>query len=251
MLAYREEPSFFAVARALRLHHQTVQRCVERAVAEKARWLRWMKARNLRPIWQVVRRGQRTLFDAVESCVSCPLPLRWCPESDPMHAVYSTKLGKVYQADCLELLGRLRDASVHTVFADPPFNLKKHYGRNGVDDLPAAKYLEWSKKWMAESVRVLAPGGALFLYNLPKWLMDYGCYLNSLPEMTFKHSIRSLMRRTAFPSQIGFLPAITGYCTTSRATDRVCSIGIWYEHPYRNVGIAAATLRTTAGTRNI
>ena len=34
LLAYREDPSFFAVARALRLHHQTVQRCVERAVAE-------------------------------------------------------------------------------------------------------------------------------------------------------------------------------------------------------------------------
>ena len=34
LLAYREEPSFFAVARALGLHHQTVQRCVERAVAE-------------------------------------------------------------------------------------------------------------------------------------------------------------------------------------------------------------------------
>ena len=34
MLAYREDPSFFAVGRALGLHHQTVQHCVERAVAE-------------------------------------------------------------------------------------------------------------------------------------------------------------------------------------------------------------------------
>ena len=34
LLAYREDPSFFAVGRALRLHHQTVQRCVERAVVE-------------------------------------------------------------------------------------------------------------------------------------------------------------------------------------------------------------------------
>src|ERR1700724_3672498 len=34
LLAYREAPSFFAVGRALGLHHQTVQRCVERAVAE-------------------------------------------------------------------------------------------------------------------------------------------------------------------------------------------------------------------------
>src|SRR4029077_18301617 len=34
LLAYREEPSFFAVARAFGLHHQTVQRCGERAVVE-------------------------------------------------------------------------------------------------------------------------------------------------------------------------------------------------------------------------
>ena len=33
LLAYREDQSFFAVGRALDLHHQTVQRCVERAVA--------------------------------------------------------------------------------------------------------------------------------------------------------------------------------------------------------------------------
>jgi transposase len=33
LLAYREDPSFFAVGRALGLHHQTVQRCVERALA--------------------------------------------------------------------------------------------------------------------------------------------------------------------------------------------------------------------------
>src|SRR6202030_20112 len=33
LLAYREDPSFFAVGRQLGVHHQTVQRCVERAVA--------------------------------------------------------------------------------------------------------------------------------------------------------------------------------------------------------------------------
>jgi transposase len=32
LLAYREDPSFFAVGRALGVHHQTVQRCVERAL---------------------------------------------------------------------------------------------------------------------------------------------------------------------------------------------------------------------------
>ena len=44
LLAYREDPSFFAVSRALGLHHQTVQRCVERAVVEG-----WMAALDDRP----------------------------------------------------------------------------------------------------------------------------------------------------------------------------------------------------------
>ena len=33
LLAYRENPSFFAAARRVGGHHQTVQRCVERALA--------------------------------------------------------------------------------------------------------------------------------------------------------------------------------------------------------------------------
>src|ERR1700732_1897601 len=33
LLAYRENPSFFAVGQRLGMHHQTVQRCIERALA--------------------------------------------------------------------------------------------------------------------------------------------------------------------------------------------------------------------------
>src|SRR6516165_4504516 len=33
LLAYREDASFFAVAQGMGVHHQTVQRCVERALA--------------------------------------------------------------------------------------------------------------------------------------------------------------------------------------------------------------------------
>ena len=44
LLAYRNDPSFFAVGRALGLHHQTVQRCLERAVAHGV--LRWMTVRG-------------------------------------------------------------------------------------------------------------------------------------------------------------------------------------------------------------
>jgi hypothetical protein len=37
LLAYRETPSFYLVGRSLGVHHQTVERCVERALA-LARW---------------------------------------------------------------------------------------------------------------------------------------------------------------------------------------------------------------------
>ena len=33
LLAYRENPSFFAVGQAMGMHHQTIQRCIERALA--------------------------------------------------------------------------------------------------------------------------------------------------------------------------------------------------------------------------
>ena len=36
LLAYRKDPSFYAVGQALGLHAQTVQRCIERASAEGA-----------------------------------------------------------------------------------------------------------------------------------------------------------------------------------------------------------------------
>ena len=106
-----------------------------------------------------------------------------------MRHICSTTLGDLYQGDCLELLCTLPSESVHAFFADPPFNLRKNYGRSGSDDRPASAYLEWSRQWLREAVRVLMPGGALFVYNLPKWLMPFGCYLNSLGSMTFKHWI--------------------------------------------------------------
>lgn len=113
---------------------------------------------------------------------------------EPVHA---TTWGQLYQGDCLELLRSLPDASVDMVFADPPFNLGKQYGKGISDQLRADEYLRWSKSWLAESVRVLAAGGSLFVFNLPKWLIDYGAFLND-SGMAFRHWIAMRMPK-AFP----------------------------------------------------
>ena len=107
------------------------------------------------------------------------------PLPDP---VLSTSLGTLYQADCLAVLPSLEEGTVNTFFADPPFNLKKRYGKSVSDDLPEDRYLEWCRQWVAEGVRVLADGGAFFLYHLPRWSVPLGAYLGEL-GMTFRHWI--------------------------------------------------------------
>jgi site-specific DNA-methyltransferase (adenine-specific) len=106
-----------------------------------------------------------------------------------MRLAFTTQLGRLWEADCLEFLSSIEAGSIATFFADPPFNLRKQYGRNGSDNIPDQQYLQWSYAWLREAARILAPGGALFVYNLPKWLISYGSFLNSLPDLTFKHWI--------------------------------------------------------------
>jgi site-specific DNA-methyltransferase (adenine-specific) len=104
-------------------------------------------------------------------------------------AVFCTSFGSWYQADCCELLRSLDDGSVHTIFADPPFNLGKKYGRKGSDERADSEYRAWCETWLMDAVRVLAPGGSLFLYHLPRWLLPLGAFLCGRPEMTFRHWI--------------------------------------------------------------
>ena len=94
------------------------------------------------------------------------------------------------------------------VFADPPFNLGKHYGKGISDAMRDDDYLQWSRGWLAEAVRVLAPGGSLFVFNLPRWLIDYGAFLNEA-GMQFRHWIAMRMPK-AYPRGKRLSPAHYG-----------------------------------------
>jgi len=84
--------------------------------------------------------------------------------------VFGTALGAVFHTDCLNLFANLNDESIDTVFADPPFNLGKDYGRGkDKDELNGQDYLKWCYGWIDEAIRVVKPGGAIFIYNLPQW----------------------------------------------------------------------------------
>ncbi|KXZ28306.1 site-specific DNA-methyltransferase [Leptospira kirschneri serovar Pomona] len=105
-----------------------------------------------------------------------------------MKPYFESNQGVLFDKDCLTILPEIVEESVDTVFADPPFNIGKTYRRNTNDKRPEHEYIEWSKAWIRECVRVLKPGGALFIYNLPKWNVLLGAYLNEL-GMEFRHWI--------------------------------------------------------------
>ena len=119
---------------------------------------------------------------------------------------FTTDLGAVYHTDCLRLLGAIQSGSIDTVFADPPFNLGKDYG-NGKekDSLNSGEYLSWCYRWLGECLRVLRPGGSIFVYNLPQWSFHLAGYLEA-SGMTFRHWIAVSMKGT-FPRGRKLYPA--------------------------------------------
>jgi site-specific DNA-methyltransferase (adenine-specific) len=104
-------------------------------------------------------------------------------------------LDQLHRGPCLEVLRQIPTGSIDLAFADPPFNLTKRY--NGYSDNKTEReYVGWCKRWLVEYERVLKPGGAMFIVNLPRWAVWIAEYLsrsrdlymqrwivwNSLPE---------------------------------------------------------------------
>src|ERR1035441_5648546 len=104
-----------------------------------------------------------------------------------MQPIFETALGKLYEGDCVAVMPALEPESVDLLFADPPFNLGKTYSSKMNDALEEQVYIDWSRRWLTEAIKLLKPGGSLFLYNLPKWNLRLGDFLTS--KLTFRHWI--------------------------------------------------------------
>jgi site-specific DNA-methyltransferase (adenine-specific) len=102
--------------------------------------------------------------------------------------------GKLYHGDACAFLSSLQAESAGIVFLDPPFNLGKRYveANPRFDRRPEPVYEQWMEEILNESVRVLAPGGALYLYHLPIWAMRLGHTL--LRSLEFRHWIAVSMK---------------------------------------------------------
>lgn len=118
-----------------------------------------------------------------------------------------SKLNKIIQGDCIDVMKTIPSESVDVVFADPPFNLKKKYTKYD-DEKQIEDYIKWCHEWLNQMVRVLKPTGSLFVHNIPKWLTYYSAHLNKIAS--FRHWISwdsggIPLGKTLLPNHYGFL----------------------------------------------
>lgn len=77
--------------------------------------------------------------------------------------------GKIFNCDCIEFLQSIKNESVDTVFADPPYNI----GKADWDDIGSQdEYIRWSLAWIKEASRILKETGTLYICGYTEILAD-------------------------------------------------------------------------------
>jgi site-specific DNA-methyltransferase (adenine-specific) len=91
-------------------------------------------------------------------------------------------------------------------FADPPYNIEKKYDRWN-DSLEIKEYFEWCDAWLSELARVVRPGRAVTVINIPVWCVRHFRFL--CRSMRFHSWIAweglSLPVRMIMPAHYGLL----------------------------------------------
>jgi site-specific DNA-methyltransferase (adenine-specific) len=82
----------------------------------------------------------------------------------------------LYEGDALTLLPQVPDGVIDIILTDPPFAIdfkaqRLNYNRTGSNvlegyqEIPAAEYREFTRRWIAEAERVLAPTGSMYIFS--------------------------------------------------------------------------------------
>ncbi len=86
---------------------------------------------------------------------------------------------RIIKGDCIEGIRHLPDNCAQLIIADPPYNLSKDFGQ-WKEKEQRGNWLEWSKEWLSECERILAPDGSIFVYGIHNYICWIQCHLYEL-----------------------------------------------------------------------
>ena len=91
---------------------------------------------------------------------------------------------KAICGDAIEEMKKLPDKSVRLIVTDPPYNLNKDYGNNQ-DKLQFEEYIDFSRRWLRESKRVLTDDGTIHVFMGMRYISYVYCIMEQELNMTF------------------------------------------------------------------
>jgi len=79
------------------------------------------------------------------------------------------KKNSILCEDVIKGIKNIPSESIDIIISDPPYNIGKDFGNNK-DKLTLTNYIKWSKEWINECIRVMKPGGTMFIYGFSEIL---------------------------------------------------------------------------------
>ena len=111
------------------------------------------------------------------------------------------EMDKIYCMDCVEYMKSLPDECVDLIIADPPYYkaINEKWDKQWKTE---EAYLEWTKKWFNECVRILKPTGVFYCYGnfdiLSKQkVLIFDKQLNFRQNITLSKGLRAIAGRTS------------------------------------------------------
>lgn len=176
------------------------------------------------------------------------------------------KTNYIHEGDTIDFMSTLGDECAHLVIADPPYNLGKDFGlETKYED--REKWLEWSKKWIREAVRVLHHKGNIFIYAIHHNACFLHCFLYEL-GLLYRRQIIWFYENSwskyrngpachyepilwfAKSAESTFHPIREPYKSTQRLKHKITKNGkVWVPHPEGRLGGDVWRFPTLAGKR--
>lgn len=88
-----------------------------------------------------------------------------------------TERYKIYLEDAINMLSSLEDGSIDLLFADPPYNIGKSFGKCKDRWNSEEEYLEWCYEWLDLCVKKLKSDGSMYIMASTQMMPFFDLYL--------------------------------------------------------------------------